>query len=129
MDKAEAEDFSPALYLVARLAFFPLHCIGNYSTCRAVAMGLADRSVGMLGVSTGALVLSLWRIALLFLPIWELEAQTAVETKPLYIWQTGTVHALYSCTTSPLGFRGVGGVLSGCMDVPSTTTLAVLMKY
>ncbi|XP_030267680.1 thrombospondin type-1 domain-containing protein 7A [Sparus aurata] len=52
-------------------------------------MGLAGRAVGMLGVSRGAPLLSLWSIALLFLFIWELDAQTAVETKPMYIWQTG----------------------------------------
>lgn len=86
----------------------PPHRIGNYSTCRAVAMGLAGRAVGTLGVSRGAPLLSLWRIALLLLPIWELDAQTAVETKSVYIWQTGTVHPLYSFSTSPLGFRGWG---------------------
>ncbi|XP_031134376.1 thrombospondin type-1 domain-containing protein 7A isoform X3 [Sander lucioperca] len=52
-------------------------------------MGLASRAVGMLGVSRGVPLPSLWRIALLFLSIWEMDAQTAVETKPLYIWQTG----------------------------------------
>ncbi|XP_031731663.1 thrombospondin type-1 domain-containing protein 7A isoform X2 [Anarrhichthys ocellatus] len=52
-------------------------------------MGLASRAVGTLGVSREAQLPSLWRIALLFLSIWEMDAQTAVETKPLYIWQTG----------------------------------------
>ncbi|XP_067467764.1 thrombospondin type-1 domain-containing protein 7A [Thunnus thynnus] len=52
-------------------------------------MGLAGRAMGTLGVSRGAPLPSLWRLALLFLSIWELDAQTAVETKPLYIWQTG----------------------------------------
>ncbi|XP_042362737.1 thrombospondin type-1 domain-containing protein 7A [Plectropomus leopardus] len=52
-------------------------------------MELASRAVGTLGVSRGAPLPSLWRIALLFLSIWEMEAQTTVETKPLYIWQTG----------------------------------------
>lgn len=95
-------------------------------------MGLAGRAVGTFGISRGALLPSLWMIALLSLAIWELDAQTAVETKPLYIWQTGTVHPLYSFTTSPMGFGGGRGfleMLSGCMDVPSTATLAVLMKY
>eukprot|EP00064_Thunnus_orientalis_P001108 superscaffoldBa00000070_g1110 len=53
-------------------------------------MGLAGRAMGTLGVSRGAPLPSLWRLALLFLSIWELDAQTAVETKPLYIWQTAT---------------------------------------
>ncbi|XP_074542609.1 thrombospondin type-1 domain-containing protein 7A [Halichoeres trimaculatus] len=52
-------------------------------------MGLAGRAMGTLGVSGGAPLFSLCRIVLLFLFIWELDAQTAVETKPLYIWQTG----------------------------------------
>ncbi|XP_034747291.1 thrombospondin type-1 domain-containing protein 7A isoform X2 [Etheostoma cragini] len=52
-------------------------------------MGLASRAVGMLGVSRRVPLPSLWRIALLFLSMWEMDAQTAVETKPLYIWQTG----------------------------------------
>uniref|UniRef100_A0A8C2WQS4 Thrombospondin type-1 domain-containing protein 7A n=1 Tax=Cyclopterus lumpus TaxID=8103 RepID=A0A8C2WQS4_CYCLU len=52
-------------------------------------MGLASRAVGMLGVSREAQLPSLWRIALLFLSIWEMDAQIAVETKPMYIWQTG----------------------------------------
>ncbi|XP_044027484.1 thrombospondin type-1 domain-containing protein 7A [Siniperca chuatsi] len=52
-------------------------------------MGLASRAMGTLGISRGAPLPSLWRIALLFLSMWELNAQTAVETKPLYIWQTG----------------------------------------
>ncbi|XP_053189729.1 thrombospondin type-1 domain-containing protein 7A [Scomber japonicus] len=52
-------------------------------------MGLASRNEGTLGVLRGSPFPSLWRLALLFLSIWELDAQTAVETKPLYIWQTG----------------------------------------
>ncbi|KAM7372761.1 hypothetical protein PAMP_007659 [Pampus punctatissimus] len=67
---------------------FPPDCIGNYSTCCALAMGLAGRAVGTLGVLRGAPLPFPWRLALLFLSIWELDAQTAVETKPLYIWQT-----------------------------------------
>ncbi len=95
-------------------------------------MGLAGRAMGTLGILRGALLPCLWMIALLFLAIWELDAQTAVETKSIYIWQTGTVHPLYSFITSPMGVGGGRGFLempSGCMDVPSTATLAVLMKY
>ncbi|KAK2921481.1 thrombospondin type-1 domain-containing protein 7A [Channa argus] len=50
-------------------------------------MGL--RSVGALGVSSDVSFSSLWRLLLLFLSVWGLDAQTAIETKPLYIWQTG----------------------------------------
>lgn len=67
-------------------------------------MGLAGRAVGMLGVSRGAPLLSLWSIALLFLFIWELDAQTAVETKPMYIWQTGMVHPVHSFPTLRVGW-------------------------
>ncbi|TKS88769.1 hypothetical protein D9C73_022800 [Collichthys lucidus] len=80
VDKAEAENTHTRTLQVK---------LCTSCTCRAVTMGLAGRAVGMLGVSRGALLFSLWRIALLFLSIWELDAQTAVETKPLYIWQTG----------------------------------------
>ncbi|XP_034456122.1 thrombospondin type-1 domain-containing protein 7A [Hippoglossus hippoglossus] len=52
-------------------------------------MGLPERAVGTPAVLSGAPLPSLWRLALLFFSIWELDAQTAVENKPLYIWQTG----------------------------------------
>ncbi|XP_069032136.1 thrombospondin type-1 domain-containing protein 7A [Embiotoca jacksoni] len=52
-------------------------------------MRLGGRAVGMLGVLKEAPLPSLWRLALLFFSVWELDAQTAVETKPLYLWQTG----------------------------------------
>nr|XP_043908422.1 thrombospondin type-1 domain-containing protein 7A-like isoform X1 [Solea senegalensis] len=52
-------------------------------------MGLTVRAAGTLGVSSSAPLPSLWRLALFFLSIWELDAETAVENRPVYIWQTG----------------------------------------
>ncbi|CAB1418200.1 unnamed protein product [Pleuronectes platessa] len=75
-------------FLDSLACFFPTDCIGNYSSCSAVAMGLPERALGTPAVLSGAPLLSLWRLALLFFSIWELNAQTAVENKPLYIWQT-----------------------------------------
>ena len=55
----------------------------------SVAMGLAGGGKGTPGVSSGALPL-LWRFWLLLLvSVLEVEAQTAEDTKPIYIWQTG----------------------------------------
>uniref|UniRef100_A0A8C4ZXL8 Thrombospondin, type I, domain containing 7Aa n=1 Tax=Gadus morhua TaxID=8049 RepID=A0A8C4ZXL8_GADMO len=52
-------------------------------------MGLAGGGKGTPGVSSGALPL-LWRFWLLLLvSVLEVEAQTAEDTKPIYIWQTG----------------------------------------
>uniref|UniRef100_A0A8C5DLN0 Thrombospondin type-1 domain-containing protein 7A n=1 Tax=Gouania willdenowi TaxID=441366 RepID=A0A8C5DLN0_GOUWI len=52
-------------------------------------MGPAGRAVWMLGFFKGAKLSSLWRLTLLFFWIWGLNAQTASESKPMYIWQTG----------------------------------------
>lgn len=75
---------------------FPLACIWNTSIYRVRAMGVAGRAIGMQGVLKGAPLFSLWRLAMLFFSMWELDAQTAVETRPMYIWQTGTVEPLCS---------------------------------
>lgn len=51
--------------------------------------------MGTLGVSRRAPLLSVWRIALLFFPMWDLDAQATVEIKSMYLWQTGTpIHFL-----------------------------------
>lgn len=51
-------------------------------------MGLAGRAAaGTLGVFRGGPLGSLWSLMLLFLTLLELNAQ--METKPMYIWQTG----------------------------------------
>lgn len=73
-----------------------------FRTVLEVAMGL--RAMERLVVSSAVTFPSLWRLGLLFLCIWELDAHTAVETKPVYIWQTGMVHLLYRFSTIPLGF-------------------------
>ncbi|XP_039858562.1 thrombospondin type-1 domain-containing protein 7A [Simochromis diagramma] len=52
-------------------------------------MGTAGRGIRIQEVLKGAPLLSLWTLALLFLSMWELDAQTAVETRPMYIWRTG----------------------------------------
>ncbi|XP_061597146.1 thrombospondin type-1 domain-containing protein 7A [Cololabis saira] len=52
-------------------------------------MGLPGRAVFMPGALKWAPSPSLWRLILLFFFIWALEAQIAMETKPIYIWQTG----------------------------------------
>lgn len=54
---------------------------------QAEAMGLASRATGRGVTSAGALA-SLFRVALLFFGIWDVQTQT-VNTKPTYIWQTG----------------------------------------
>ncbi|CAL8371396.1 unnamed protein product [Boreogadus saida] len=55
---------------------------------QTVAMGLAGGGKGTPGVSSGALPL-LWRFwPLLLVSVLEVEAQTAEDTKPIYIWQT-----------------------------------------
>lgn len=82
LDKPGAENTDTSVRLSTSwpsLLFFFLHphCIGNYA------------AMGTLGVSRGAPLLFLWMIALLFLFMWDLDAQAAVETKPFYIWQTG----------------------------------------
>lgn len=92
---------------VATLDLFLL--IALETTVLGLAMGL--RAMGRLVVSSAVTFPSLWRLGLLFLCIWELDAHTALETKPLYIWQTGMVHLLYPFNTMPLGFR-IRGVLA-----------------
>uniref|UniRef100_A0A8C6PXE4 Thrombospondin type-1 domain-containing protein 7A n=1 Tax=Nothobranchius furzeri TaxID=105023 RepID=A0A8C6PXE4_NOTFU len=52
-------------------------------------MGLPGRTRFLLGLFEHPVSSCLWRLALLFLSMWTLDAQTAVETKPFYIWQTG----------------------------------------
>ncbi|KAL3983366.1 UV radiation resistance-associated protein [Sarotherodon galilaeus] len=52
-------------------------------------MGMAGRGIRIQEVLKGAPLLSLWMLVLLFLSMWELDAQTAVETRPMYIWRTG----------------------------------------
>lgn len=98
---------------------FPLDCIWNSSICRAVAMGMAGRGIRIQEVLKGAPLLSLWTLVLLFLSMWELDAQTAVETRPMYIWRTGTVHPLCSFSPGPWDTEW----LDGCSN------LALLMKY
>ncbi|ROK35868.1 hypothetical protein DPX16_17611 [Anabarilius grahami] len=51
-------------------------------------MGLASRAAGRGGTSAGALA-SLFRVALLFFGLWDVQTQTVTNTKPTYIWQTG----------------------------------------
>lgn len=55
---------------------------------RAEAMVLASRAAGRGGTSAGALA-SLFRVALLFFGLWDVQTQTVTNTKPTYIWQTG----------------------------------------
>ncbi|KAG1947026.1 thrombospondin type-1 domain-containing protein 7A, partial [Pimephales promelas] len=50
-------------------------------------MGLASRATGRGVTSTGALA-SLFRVALLFFGIWDVQTQTVTNTRPTYIWQT-----------------------------------------
>ncbi|XP_043995053.1 thrombospondin type-1 domain-containing protein 7A isoform X3 [Gambusia affinis] len=52
-------------------------------------MGLPGGARLVLGVLKQPACLFLWRLSLLFFSMWALDAQTTVETKPLYIWQTG----------------------------------------
>ncbi|XP_051729251.1 LOW QUALITY PROTEIN: thrombospondin type-1 domain-containing protein 7A [Ctenopharyngodon idella] len=51
-------------------------------------MGLSSRAAGRGGTSAGALA-SLFRVALLFFGVWDVQTQTVANTKPTYIWQTG----------------------------------------
>ncbi|XP_016094391.1 thrombospondin type-1 domain-containing protein 7A-like [Sinocyclocheilus grahami] len=55
---------------------------------RAEAMGLASRAAGRGGTSAGALA-TLFRVALLFFGLWDVQTQTVTNTKSTYIWQTG----------------------------------------
>lgn len=98
VDKAANTVKSPSSLPRGQACFFlSIHpALGTTALNCAVAMGLAGRAVGALGVLRGAPLPCLWRLLLLFFFIWELDAQTAVETKPMYIWQTGTVHPLFS---------------------------------
>ncbi|XP_068190028.1 thrombospondin type-1 domain-containing protein 7A [Antennarius striatus] len=76
--------------------------------------------MGMLGVSRGAVLLSLWRIVLLFLPIWGLDAQPGEETKPLYVWQTGPWGR---CMGSECGPGGSQSRAVWCAHAEGWTTL------
>lgn len=86
--------------------FLPPHCIGNYA------------AMGTLGVSRGPPLLFLWMIALLFLFMWDLDAQAAVETKPFYIWQTGM----------PLVILCKVGVFWRCWEVFSESNALILSQ-
>ncbi|XP_015255628.1 PREDICTED: thrombospondin type-1 domain-containing protein 7A-like [Cyprinodon variegatus] len=52
-------------------------------------MGLPGGALLLLGVLKQTPCLFIWKLSLLLFSIWALDAQTTVETKPLYIWQTG----------------------------------------
>ncbi|XP_034016704.1 thrombospondin type-1 domain-containing protein 7A-like [Thalassophryne amazonica] len=63
---------------------------------------------------------SLWRLALFFLPISDLNAQTTVETTPVYIWQTGPWGR---CMGNECGPGGSQSRAVWCAHVEGWTTL------
>ncbi len=72
---------------------------------RAEAMGLASRAAGRGGTSAKALA-TLFRVALLFFGLRDVQTQTVANTKPTYIWQTGM--AVLSNHKSMLKILNVG---------------------
>uniref|UniRef100_A0A665WCK4 Thrombospondin type-1 domain-containing protein 7A n=1 Tax=Echeneis naucrates TaxID=173247 RepID=A0A665WCK4_ECHNA len=77
-------------------------------------MVLASRALGTLGVP------ALWTLALLFFSFWKLDAQTAAENKPSYIWQTGPWGR---CMGSECGPGGSQSRAVWCAHAEGWTTL------